>query len=480
MAAELETDDGGAGPQVPDRTWGMLLATIVGAELTLQLDGTIVNVSLPSIQTALGLSVQGASWVPNGFLLAFGALLLFSGRLGDVIGPRRMFVAGIGLVVVGSAVAGLAPSAAVLIAGRVVQGLGAALAGPAGLSLLTVVFTGDRQARAFGLYSTVSGFGAAGGMVLGGLLTELGGWRWSLLVNVPVGLALLAVALRSLRLRDDVIRGRSLALPSAALATTALLALVYGLVSAAERGWGSPTTVGVLVAAVVLAAVLLVADRRAPEPLLPGRVFADRRRVASFLGLLLLASVLTGFLIYLVQYLQFALGLDPLRAGLAILPFGLAVLLATRPVGPVGSLRLETRGVIGFVGVLAGVVWLSALEPGSSYLGGVLGPIIVLGLGVGLAIVPLTMTILTTSHPEDTGVTAGLVQVSLTAGGATGVALLLVPYTSGTGDPATTIGTLFVWCSIIILAALVIVAAGWWLPRRRMPGRRSECAGVRD
>ncbi|PPK71425.1 MFS transporter [Actinokineospora auranticolor] len=475
MSTETSPDaaDQGASPPAaaPARAaaaFGLILAAIVGAEFLLQLDGTIVTVALPDLQDHLGVGVVAASWVPNAFLLAFGGLLLFSGRLGDTIGHRRVFLVGIGLITVASLVAGLAPNLPVLLVGRALQGAGAALAGPAGLALLTTVFEGERQAKAFGLYSTVTGLGAAAGMILGAVLTHLGDWRWSLLVNVPVGLVILVIALRTLGVRGDVKRGHSLGLPSAVLATGALVLLVFGLVGAAEAGWGSTRALLPLAAGVVAIGALVAVDRKASEPLLPGRVFALRARAGSFVVLLLLASVLTGFLLYLVQFLQVALKFTPLQAGLGILPFGLALLVVIQFGTPrLAKVDIKVRGLAGLALVLVGVLWLTGLDGADSYAAGVLGPIIVLGLGVGLAIVPVNMVILTTSAPEDIGITSGLLQTSLTIGGVFGVAILLVPYTGGA--PGDSIGTLFVWSSVIVAAALVVAALTWFGGRKPEP-----------
>ncbi|GAB2855668.1 MFS transporter [Actinocorallia aurea] len=455
-----------------DRTWALALTAIVGAEFMLQLDGTVVNVALPTLQSDLGLSVADGSWIPNGFFLAFGGLLLLAGRLGDVLGHRRVFLSGIGLVVVASLVAGLAQNLEVLIAGRVLQGAGAALAGPTGLALLAAVSSADRQQRAFGLYSTVTGLGASAGMVLGGLLTWAGDWRWSLLVNVPVGLALIAVALKALGLRDPETRRRPLGLPSALLVTAALTSAVYGLVHAAEKGWGDPWTIGALAAAAVLAAVLLLVDARAADPLLPLRIFASRDRAGAVLDLLLLAAVLTGFLIYLVQYLQNVLGFDALRSGLAILPFGLALLVSTQLLTKhIARFSLKARGVAGLLPILAGVAWLTALDGGSDYLTGVLGPIVLMGLGVGVAIIPFNMIILTTAPAEYAGVTAGVLQTALTIGGSLGLAVLLLPYTAA-GGPAETISGVFTVAAGILVLALLVALAFWFGPG----ARRAEAA----
>ncbi|WP_030511530.1 MFS transporter [Microbispora rosea] len=455
-----------------DRAWALALAAIVGAEFMLQLDGTIVNVALPALQSDLGLSVTGGSWVPNGFLLAFGGLLLFAGRLGDALGHRRVFLAGVGLIVVASLVAGLAPNVQALLAGRVLQGAGAAVAGPTGLALLAIVFRGERRQRAFGLYSTVTGLGASAGMVLGGVLTWAGDWRWSLLVNVPIGLAVIALAVRALTVgeltvRDEATRSRALGLPrvpgmrSALLSAAAVTAAVYGLVRAAEKGWGDPWTAAALGAAVVLAGVLLLVDRRAAEPLLPLAVLAGRERAGAFAGLLLLAAVLTGFLIYLVQFLQGVLHFDALRSGLAILPFGLALLVSTQILtARIAAVGLKTRALLGLSVVLAGTAWLTRLDGGSAYAADVLPALVVMGLGVGVAIIPLNMIVLTTAPAEYAGVAAGLLQTALTIGGSLGLAAMLIPL--GADGLAEGISSVFAWACGALVAALLVMAASWY------------------
>ncbi|MGW4639045.1 MFS transporter [Sphaerisporangium sp. NPDC004334] len=452
----------------PARPWGLALTAIVGAEFMLQLDGTIVNVALPTLQSDLGLTVAGGSWVPNGFLLAFGGLLLLAGRLGDVLGHRRVFLTGIALVVVASLVAGLAPNPQILLFGRVLQGAGAAIAGPTGLALLAIVFEGERRQRAFGLYSTVTALGASAGMVLGGVLTWAGDWRWSLLVNVPIGLLVIAVAAKALGLRDEATRPRPLGLPSALLGAAAVTAAVYGLVHAAEKGWGDTWTLAALGAAVVLAAALLVTDRRAQEPLLPTSVFTGRERAGAFLSLVLLAAVLTSFLIYLVQYLQGVLGLDALRSGLAILPFGLALLVVTQQLTKhIASVGMRTRALLGLVVVLAGVAWLTRLDAGSTYLTGVFPALLVMGVGVGVAIIPLNMIILTTAPAEHAGVTAGLLQTALTVGGSLGLAAMLVPFTESGRDVGGTISSVFVWACAAMVLALAVALVFWFGPGAR-------------
>ncbi|WP_182909298.1 MFS transporter [Microbispora sp. H13382] len=474
MTTERVSGDVSADVSRAGRARALVLAAIVGAEFMLQLDGTIVNVALPALQSDLHLSVAGGSWVPNGFFLAFGGLLLFAGRLGDVLGHRRVFLSGIGLVVVASLVAGLAPNLEVLLAGRVLQGAGAAIAGPTGLALLAIVFQGERQQRAFGLYSTVTGLGASAGMVLGGVLTWAGDWRWSLLVNVPIGLVVIAVAARALGLRDEATRSRPRGLASvsgmcsALLSTATLAAAVYGLVHAAEKGWGDRWTLAALGAAVVLAVVFLLVDRRAAEPLLPLAVFAGRERAGAFLALLLLAAVLTSFLIYLVQYLQDVLRLTALQSGLAILPFGLALLVSTQILTKrIAGIGLKTRAVAGLLVVLAGVAWLTRLDGGGTYAGGVLPGLVVMGLGVGVAIIPFNMIVLTTAPKECAGVTAGVLQTALTIGGSFGLAVMLIPLTRGTGGLAETISAVFLWACGALVIALLVALVFWYRPGSR-------------
>jgi EmrB/QacA subfamily drug resistance transporter len=472
-APGADSQAGAATAPASSRPWRLVLLAVVGAEFMLQLDGTIVNVALPGIEKDLGLGVSGASWVLNGFLLAFGGLLLLAGRLGDVLGHRGVFLAGVGLVGAASLLSGLAPDFPVLLAGRVLQGSGAAIAGPAGLALLTTEFQGERQARAFGLYSTVTGLGAASGMILGGVLTWAGGWRWTLLVNVPVAAVILLLGAKHLTRGERPAGHRSLGVPGAALVTGALAALVYGLVRAAGAGWGDPAALSALGVAVPLFVALPVVDARTAEPLLPRRIFAHRDRLGGFVSLVLVAAVLTGFLFYTIQYLAAVKHFGALRTGLAILPFGLGILVTAQLLGRfLGAVPLKPRGVLGLAVMVGAVLWLSRLGAHSGYAADVLPPITLLGLGVGLAIVPINLTILTTSAPEDTGVTAGVLQAALTVGGTVGLAVLLLPFT-GHGGPAATVSSLFDWAAVIAGAGLLVTLAFWFGPGSRSAARPS-------
>ncbi|WP_051580195.1 MFS transporter [Pseudonocardia acaciae] len=376
-----------------------------------------------------------------------------------------MFLAGTGLVGISALVAGLAPNFEVLLVGRLLMGAGAAASGPTGLALLNALFEGERRQRAFGLYSTVTGLGAAAGMVLGGALTWAGDWRWSLLVNAPLALAIALLALRVLGLRAERAKRHALGLPSTVLVTTSLAALIYGLSRAADRGWADAATIVALLAFVALFAALLAVDSRAPEPLLPARVFANRDRIIGFVNLALSAAALTAFVVYLNQYMQAVLGFNPLQAGLGILPFGLAILVTTQVLAThLGRLGLKARALLGLLLMLAAFGWLSRLDATGDYASGVLPQIILLGLGIGLAIVPFNLIVMATTPPRDAGITAGLLQSQLVAGGSIGVALLLIPFTDDAAGPAQNISAVFLWAAGGVTLEL-LVSVPFWLGR---------------
>jgi EmrB/QacA subfamily drug resistance transporter len=461
----------GAAPPAAAKALGLVLLAIVGAEFLLQLDGTILNVALPRIQEQFGVRITTGSWILNAFYLAFGGLLLLSGRLGDVFGHRKVFVAGISLVTVASLLAGLAPNVELLLVGRALQGVGAALAGPTGLALLTILFDGESRQRAFGFYSTVTGLGAASGMVLSGLLTSAGGWRWSLLINVPIGLAIVLLSLRVLGVRHEPRTERTLGLPSAVLVTTALGSTVYALVNAAEAGWSAPATIGTLAASVVLFVALAVVDRRSAEPLLPGRIFAHRIRLGGCVNLLLLAATLGSYMFFAAQYLAVGQRFTPLQTGLALLPFAASLLVSAQFLNKaLASVDLKLRGIAGLVVLTAGMFWLSLIDAGTGYLTGVLPPLVVVGIGVGVAIVPFNVLVLSSADPEDTGITAGIVQSAITVGGLIGIGLLLLPYTAtvaAEGDPVAPFATIFTWCTGAGVLGVLVALLVWYGPGAR-------------
>lgn len=454
-------------PDGPPRGKLLVLLAVVGAEFTLQLDGTIVNVALPGLRSDLDLGISEASWVVNGFFLAFAGLLLPAGRLGDLLGHRRLFLWGVGLVGAASLLAGLAPNLPVLVAYRALQGAGAAVAG---LARTRPADPGVHRPPARtrvqplrGRHRPRRGLGhvARGAPHLARRLAlDLTGQRAGGADRRPPRRP-------HPQPRSPRPDRRPAGLPGAALVVGALTALVYGLVRAADHGWDDTAALLCLGGALLLGAAWVTVDRRSAEPLVPPHVLADRRRAGGFLGLVTLAAVLTSFLFLMVQYLDAVLGLGPLGTGLAILPFGLSLLVTTQLLDRfLAGLGHRPRAVTGLAVVLLAVLWLTRLHEDSGYATGMLGPTTLLGIGVGLALVPLNLTILATTRPEDTGVTAGILQAALTVGGTLGLALLLVPYNRAGGEPGTAVPAAFDWSAGIAGLSLLTVAACWYLPGR--------------
>jgi EmrB/QacA subfamily drug resistance transporter len=455
-------------PPTPPRTAAqpdaaaLVLVAIVGCEFMLQLDTTIVAVALPSVQTDLGVSAASLSWVINGFTLAFGGLLLLGGRLGDVLGHRTVFLVGTGLFAAASALAGLAPGFGWLLVGRVLQGGGAALAGPAGLALLRLNFTGDRQPRAFAVYSTVTGLGASAGLIIGGVLTWTAGWRWTMLVNVPIGVAAILVAVRVLRLRLRLRSERhGLDLLGALTSVAGMTAVLLGLVRAADQGWSNVVAVASLAAGLVLLGCFVAIEAKTGSPMLPLRIVADRERSIALIATSLMAFVLTGFLFFSTQFLQHVLRLNPALTGLAYLPFGVTLLIAARGVPRlISRVRPHTLVLVGFGLMLAGTGWLSALHASSAYWTGVLGPMVLLGVGAGIIVVPLNIIVLSSAAPRDAGVTSAVLQATLSVGGSLGVAVLLTVYSHTTGGIAPAVSHTFAGSSIVAAAGLAVACIG--------------------
>ncbi|MEU4173846.1 MFS transporter [Streptomyces sp. NPDC026589] len=413
---------------LPTRGPAIPLALIVSCEFMLQLDTTIMNVALPTVREDLGFGEAQLSWVINAFLLAFGGLLLLGGRAGDILGHRKIFVAGTVLFTVASAIGGLAPTAETLVAARALQGVGAALAAPTGIALLATNFReGEERNRAFAIYSTVAGSGLALGLVLGGILTTGLSWRWVLFINIPFGALVVALAPRYIKEtgrnpgRFDV--------GGALTSTVGMTALVYGFIRVSEGPWSDPLALVSFAVGVVLMAAFLWIERRAAQPIMPLRLFTRRTRAGAYVNLLLIAATLTSMWFFLVQFLQGVLGYDALIAGLAFLPMAAAVFAASQFVPKILP-RFGTKpvAVTGIVSVGLATSWLTRLSPDSDYLTGVLGPLILFGLGAGLALVSHNLTVMSETPEEDTGAASGVLQAMLTVGGSLGLALLVTAF----------------------------------------------------
>jgi len=413
----------------PTRRLGLALAVIATAQLMVVLDATIVNVALPHIQTALHFSGTNLEWVVNAYALAFGGLLLLGGRSGDLLGRRRIFIAGILLFSLASLVGGFATNEAWLLTARVVQGIGGAFAAPTALSLIAVTFPeGPPRNRAMGVYAAMSIAGGGIGLMAGGLLVEYASWRWVLFVNVPIGLVVAFLAARVLP--ESTRRRGQFDLPGAITGSLGLGALVYGLSYAATTPdgvshWGDTKVIVSLVAAVVLLVAFGFIEVRSKQPLVPMRVLRSRDRTGSYLISLCVGTSLFGMFFFLTLFVQNVWGYSALKTGIAYLPLiGMVIVasgVASQLVTRIGARPLMLAGSILSTG---GLFWLSRINENSHYVSGLLGPMLVTALGMGLIFVPLSLVSLSKVADSDAGVASSLLNVGQQIGGSIGLAIL--------------------------------------------------------
>ncbi len=419
----------------------IVLGLVLTAQLMVVLDATIVNIALPDISGALHFNPTSLSWVINAYTLVFGGLLLLGARAGDILGRRKIFLTGITLFTVASLLGGFASSAGLLLAARAVQGVGAALAAPSALALLMTMFPDARErVRAIGYYTAVSIGGSAVGLIAGGMLTQWVSWRWVLFVNVPIGLAVIAVALRVL---PETARGKGhFDLAGALTSTLGMTGLVYGFVRAASAGWGDPVTIAAFAAGVVLLGAFVFVELRAESPIVPLRLFADRDRATSYVARLLLVAGMIGMFFFLTQFLQEILHYSAVVAGLAFLPLTVVLFAASQLSARVLTVRLPAKTVIagGLTLSTSGLLWLTQLHATSGYFD-LLGPLLLFGIGNGLAFVPLTSTSLRGVAPADSGAASGLVNVMQQVGGALGLAVLVTVFGSASRAATSPAGT---------------------------------------
>ncbi len=410
------------------KAW-LVLLVICGAQMMVVLDATIVNIALPSIEGALKFSSTSLTWVLNAYTLAFGGLLLLGGRLGDQYGHRRMFTIGLLTFSIASLLGGLSQSAAELLVARAVQGVGGALAAPAALALITNTFEeGPARFRAFGVFSAVAGSGGAIGLLLGGVLTDLLSWRWVLFVNVPIGLVLAFLAPRVLG--EAPKRKARLDIGGAVTVTAGMTLLVYGLVRAADHGWTDTWTLASFGAAVLLLAAFVLIERIHAQPLVPLRLFTNRNRAGAYVVMLSAAAALFSVFFFLTQYIQFLLHYSPLKAGFAFLPIAVTIIvtaqLTARLLGRTGPLPPIMLGTVVLAG---GLLDISTISVHSGYLHMVPG-MIMIGAGLGLNFVPLTVTAVSKIAPEESGVASALLSACQQIGGSLGLAILITVSTS--------------------------------------------------
>jgi EmrB/QacA subfamily drug resistance transporter len=400
------------------------LVLLAAVQLMVVLDTTIVNVALPSIQRGLGFSIGGIAWVVNGYALTFGALLLLGGRSGDLLGRRNVFISSLAVFALASMLGGLSSDPAMLVAGRVLQGAAAAFAQATALSLIVSTFpAGAARNRAVGVFAAMEGLGAAAGLLLGGVLVDSLGWRWVFFVNVPIALVVGALAPRFI----PVVAGRSARfdLPGAASATVGLGLLVFGLSHAAQHGWADITTFGPIAIGVLGLLVFVRIEARSAQPLMPLWVFADRNRGGAYLIQALMGAALFGMFFLSTLYLQNVLGYGPLKAGAAFVPVAVALIAAAGAVSQVVA-RIGVRPLVatGTATAALGMFLLGNLNAHSTYLGGVLPPLIILSAGLGLTFVPATLAAVSGVGEKHSGLVSGVSTTAIQIGGAIGLAVL--------------------------------------------------------
>jgi EmrB/QacA subfamily drug resistance transporter len=434
------------------------IAIVLVAQLMFVLDATVVNVALPQIDTALGFGPASLSWVLNAFTLAFGGLLLLGGRLGDVFGRRRMFLAGLSVFAFASLLGGLAQTPEMLVLARAAQGAGAALAAPGVLALLMTSAPDEpARLRALALFGAVSSAGMSIGLLLGGAVTDLGSWRWTMFINVPIALGVLVLAPRFV---DETARrpGR-FDIVGAVTATGGAVAIVWSLIGAPEHGWGSPRTVLGLLAGVLLIVVLGITERRVAHPLLRPALLRSRRRVGGLAVMALIFGGQLSMFFLAVQFIEHDLGFGPMASGLAFLPLTVGIFATSRvtprimaAVGPLPMIAL------GAVGLSASFAWLSTLDAGDSYVSGILGPMVLNGLSAGLAFMPITSIVLGGVEPEHAGAASGLLQTFQQLGGAVGLAVIVSVYAAGSVPGEFLPGAQAAFLTSATMAALAGVA----------------------
>jgi len=411
------------------RHLGLALVVIAAAQLMVVLDATIVNVALPHIQSALGFSGSGLEWVVNAYALTFGGFLLLGGRAGDVLGRRRVFIAGIILFALASLAGGFATSQAWLLTARAIQGLGAAVVAPTALSLITTTFPeGPRRNRAMGVYAAMSIGGAAVGLLAGGVLTTYASWRWVFFVNVPIAIVVALMAPRVLG--ESERHPRRFDLPGAITGTGGLAALVYGLSSAAtsQNGvshWGDTKVIVSLVAAVVLLCSFVLIESRSKHALMPLRIFRNRDRSAANLIMLCVGTAMFGMFFFLTIFVQTVWGYSAIKTGVAYLPMVATIMLmagvSSQLVGRIGAKPLL---IAGSTLAASGMFWLSRITEHSTYAGGLLGPMILTAAGLGMLFMPLTLVALSKVDDQDAGLASSLVNTGQQVGGSIGLAIL--------------------------------------------------------
>jgi EmrB/QacA subfamily drug resistance transporter len=418
-----------------EKRW-LALILLAAAQFVVVLDASIVNVALPTIGKALDFSDENLPWIVNAYVLTFGGFLLLGGRTADLLGRRRVFMAGLMLVAVASLAAGFAATEAQLIAARAAQGLGAAIISPAALSIVTTIFRdGAERNKALGVWGAVAGAGGAAGVLLGGILTDGLGWEWVLWVNVPVSLIAFFLAPRLIAESRASDEARAFDVAGAVTITAALSLLVYAVIDASEAGWGSTKTLGLIALAVVLFAAFVAIELRSRKPLVPFSIFRIRTLTgANVVGILVGASLFSMFF-FISLYMQQVLGYSAIHAGLSYLPLAVTISLAAGVASQlVTTLGYKTVLAAGLLFIVAGLLWFSRVSVGGGFTTDILGPSLLAAIGLGFSFVTTTIAAVSGVEEEESGLASGLINTSQQVGGALGLAVLSSLATTHTKD----------------------------------------------
>jgi EmrB/QacA subfamily drug resistance transporter len=416
------------------RWWALIL--LAAAQFVVVLDASIVNVALPSIGRALDFSQENLPWVVNAYVLTFGGFLLLGGRTADLLGRRKVFMAGLLLVAVASLAAGFSSTEGQLIAARAAQGLGAAIISPAALSIVTTTFKdGAERNKALGVWGAVAGAGGAAGVLLGGVLTEGLGWEWVLWVNVPVSLVAFALAPRLIAESRAYEEARDFDVAGAVTVTAALSLLVYAVVDTSTYGWGSARTLTLIGIGIVLLAAFVAIEMRARKPLVPFSIFRIRTLTgANVVGVLVGASLFSMFF-FISLYMQDVLGYSPIHAGLSYLPLALTIIASAGIAsGLVTKAGYKPVLAAGLLFIFAGLLWFSRVSVGGGFTTDILGPSLLAAMGLGFAFVTTTIAAVSGVEENESGLASGLINTSQQVGGALGLAVLSTIATSHSED----------------------------------------------
>ena len=467
-----------------------ILAIILVSYFMILLDNSIIFTALPKIDAALRFSPAGLAWVQDAYTLVFGGLLLLGARAGDLLGRRRVFVFGLAVFALASLLVGLAPAGWWLVTARGVQGIGAAIVAPSSLSLLTSTFAGGRgRAKAVALYGATAGIGASLGLVIGGALADWVSWRAGFFMNVPIGAAMILLAPRFIP-ESSRSRGR-FDLTGAGSATLGVGALVYGIIHSAESGWDAAATVIPILSGIVLLTVLVLAESRAAEPVMPLRLFASRSRTGAYVARMLYLGAMIGFFFYSTQYLQGVLGFSAFQAGVAFFPMTVVNFAVAMTIPRLTARLGQTMPLAaGVMLTLAGMAWLSQVHVASSYWTSVALPMVLIGVGQGLAFAPLTSAGIARVGARDAGAASGLVNTFHQLGMALGLSVLVaVSASSGHGlapaaaltahvDTALTAGTVLLGACLLTVLSLILPGNLRRERRRETARHREPCAAA--